>query len=168
MSHQSQQRHYNTQEQKKDLQRKGEEAVKAFTNFLQKNSPPTPHLIILLVVVPLAAFLLVVSVLSFMGSLFGLVLATPVFVFFSPVIVPAVLAIGGSVVGLFVSGAFGITGLSALSWIINFIRYRVSAVGGVGAGDVVQRAQETVGYVGQKVKEMGQDVGYKAHQVSRS
>ncbi|XP_074317889.1 oleosin H2-like [Silene latifolia] len=152
MADQSHQLHY--QNQLQNLQRKGQEAVTNFKNFLQQNSPSTPHLIALFIVVPVGAFLLFLSGLSFMSSLIGLVVATPVFIFFSPVIVPAALGVGLAVIGFWLSGAFGITGLSALSWIINFIRYRTG-----GLEHVMERAGETVGQMGQKVKEMGQDVG---------
>ncbi|KAK9684765.1 hypothetical protein RND81_10G230600 [Saponaria officinalis] len=153
----------NYSEQQKDLQTKGQEAVNTFKNFIQQNYHSAPLLIGLFTIIPLAAFLLFLSGLAFMGSLVGLCLATPVFIFFSPVIVPAVLAIGLAVIGFFVSGAFGITGLSALSWIINFIRYRVR-----GVDDVMQRAHDAAEYVGQRVKDVGHDVSEKARETSRT
>ena len=56
------------------------------------------------------------------GTLLGLAVTTPLFVVFSPVLVPAWLTMALAVAGFLTSGAFGNTALSSLSWIINYVR----------------------------------------------
>ncbi|KAF2564614.1 hypothetical protein F2Q70_00018402 [Brassica cretica] len=90
-------------------------------------------------------------------------LSIPLFLLFSPVIVPAALTIGLAVTGILASGLFGLTGLSSVSWVLNYIR---------GTSDTVpeqldyakRRMADAVGYAGQKGKEMGQYVQDKAHE----
>ncbi|KAE8715265.1 Oleosin 21.2 kDa [Hibiscus syriacus] len=63
-----------------------------------------------------------------MRSKTSLDIAVPIFLIFSPVLVPAAVLIAGSIAGFLTSGAFGITGLSSQSWIANFLRGRRSSV----------------------------------------
>lgn len=106
---------------------------------------------------PLGGLLLLLAGITLTGTLIGLAVATPLFVIFSPVLIPAVLTIGLAVTGFLTSGAFGITALSSLSWIVNYLR---QAGGSAAGGDPIemakQRVQGTAGYVGQKVRDVGQ------------
>lgn len=84
---------------------------------------------------------------------------------------PALITIGLAVTGLLTSGAFGITALSALTYIVNYFRKKGGGAS-AGVGESVQdqldyakrRATDTAGYLGQKVKDVGEkvkDVGQK-------
>ncbi|XP_047342371.1 oleosin H2-like [Impatiens glandulifera] len=102
---------------------------------------------------PLGGFLLFLSGLILAGTLMAIAFSTPPFIIFSPVLVPAAFTIAFSIGGFLTSGAFGITALSALSWMLNYLR-------GSRVPEQLEyakrRAQEAAGQVGQKVKEAGQ------------
>ncbi|KNA16372.1 hypothetical protein SOVF_089680 [Spinacia oleracea] len=151
-----------------DLQQKGQEAIQNFKHFLHRKTPSSSNLVAFLTVFPLGAFLLGLSVLSFIGSVIGLAVTTPLFILFSPVIIPAILTIGLANLGFLASGAFGITALSAFSWIINF--FRGFRVGGTGTDmeHVSRWAYEKAGDMGQRVKEMGQEITGKARESVRN
>ncbi|GMI90704.1 hypothetical protein like AT3G01570 [Hibiscus trionum] len=86
-----------------------------------ENAPSTSKVLTVATILPIGGTLLLLSGFSFIGSLIVLAIAAPVFLIFSPVLVPAALLIAGSIAGFLTSGAFGITALSSLSWIVNFL-----------------------------------------------
>lgn len=67
--------------------------------------------------------LLALAGLSLLGALTVLVVTTPLFILFSPVLVPAIIVTGLTVVGFFTSVIFGLTALSLFSWVMNYIRH---------------------------------------------
>lgn len=87
-----------------------------------KGNPSTSQVIALATLVPLGASLLILAGLTLTVTVIGLAIATPLFVFFSPVLVPAALIIGISVAGVLTSGAFGITSLSSFAWLASYLR----------------------------------------------
>ncbi|PPR98459.1 hypothetical protein GOBAR_AA22193 [Gossypium barbadense] len=66
--------------------------------------------------------LLFLSGLTFTGTVFALVMATPLVVLFSPVLVPAGLAILLVTTGFLFSGGCGVAAITALSWIHNYVQ----------------------------------------------
>nr|AXN72676.1 oleosin 3 [Carthamus tinctorius] len=129
----------------------------------------TPKLLAVLTLFPIGGVCFLLSGLILTVTLIGLALATPVFILFSPILVPAALTIASAIAGFITSGAFGITALSSLTYIFNHFRksHQISGGGGGGGGGggvslqdsmhyAKRRAQETAGYVGQKVKDVGQ------------
>ncbi|XP_021733566.1 oleosin 16.4 kDa-like [Chenopodium quinoa] len=148
-----------SQGQGQDLQQRGQEAVQSFKHFLHEKAPSSSNVVAFATILPLGGFLLGLSGLAFVGSLIGLALTTPLFVLFSPVIVPAVLTIGLVVLGFLVAGGFGITGLSAFSWIINYFRgYEMGHAAGMDMDHVSRWAHDKAGDMGHRVKEMGQGI----------
>ncbi|CAF1920369.1 hypothetical protein YC2023_019744 [Brassica napus] len=129
----------------------------------KSRGPSTNQVVALIAGVPIGGSLLALAGLTLAGSVIGLILSIPLFLLFSPVIVPAALTIGLAVTGILASGLFGLTGLSSVSWVLNYIR---------GTSDTVpeqldyakRRMADAVGYAGQKGKEMGQYVQDKAHE----
>ncbi|KAJ6869018.1 oleosin 16.4 kDa [Populus alba x Populus x berolinensis] len=97
---------------------------------------------------PIGGTLLFLAGLTLVGTLTGLAVATPLFVIFSPVLVPAALVIGLGVLGFLKSGAFGLTALSSLSRMASYIRSLIR------------------GQVGHKARETGQIVQSKAQEVT--
>lgn len=89
-------------------------------------------------------------------------ISIPLFLLFSPVIVPAAITIGLATTGFLTSGMFGLTGLSSISWVMNYLRRTRGSV-----PDQLEYAKrrmaDAVGYAGQKGKEVGQFVQDKAH-----
>ncbi|KAL2459538.1 Oleosin 5 [Forsythia ovata] len=128
----------------------------------EKGGPSTSQVLAVVTLFPVGGVLLCLAGLTLAGFLIGLALTTPLFVIFSPVLVPAVLTIGLAVVGFLTSGAFGITALSSLSWLINYMR-RVSGTMPEQLEHTKRRVQDTAGQIGQKARETGQ----KAQDVMR-
>ncbi|OMO52231.1 Oleosin [Corchorus olitorius] len=64
--------------------------------------------------------LLVLSGLTLAGTVIALTIATPLFVIFSPVLVPALIAAALLVTGFVASGGFGVAAISVLSWIYGY------------------------------------------------
>lgn len=65
--------------------------------------------------------LLLLSGLTLAGTVIALTIATPLLVIFSPVLVPATLAILTLGSGFLASGGFGVAALSVLSWIYRYM-----------------------------------------------
>ncbi|KAL0441017.1 UNVERIFIED_CONTAM: Oleosin [Sesamum radiatum] len=101
---------------------------------------------------PLGAVLLGLAGLILTGTIIGLAVATPVFVIFSPILVPAALTIALAVTGFLTSGAFGITALSSISWLLNYVRQMRGSLP-EQLDHARRRVEETVG---QKTTEAGQ------------
>ncbi|KAG7632810.1 Oleosin [Arabidopsis suecica] len=129
----------------------------------KSRGPSTNQILALIAGVPIGGTLLTLAGLTLAGSVIGLLVSIPLFLLFSPVIVPAALTIGLAVTGILASGLFGLTGLSSVSWVLNYLR---------GTSDTVpeqldyakRRMADAVGYAGMKGKEMGQYVQDKAHE----
>uniref|UniRef100_A0A7N0TN24 Oleosin n=1 Tax=Kalanchoe fedtschenkoi TaxID=63787 RepID=A0A7N0TN24_KALFE len=78
---------------------------------------------------PLIATLFALAGLSLAGALVGLLITAPLLVLFSPVLVPAALALGLAVAGILSSGAIGLAAVTVLFWVYHFLR--LVAVGSV-------------------------------------
>ena len=130
---------------------------------LPDNSPSKSQVLAVVTLLPIGGTLLLFSGLTLAGTLTGLAVTTPLFVIFSPVLVPAVVVIGLAVMGFLSSGAFGIVALSALSWMVNFLR-KVGATDPEQIDHVKRRVQDTAGQIGQKAKETGQNIKSKAQE----
>ncbi|KAL6006033.1 hypothetical protein ACLOJK_040078 [Asimina triloba] len=69
----------------------------------------------------IGAVLLIFSGIALTGTIISLVVATPLLLLFSPILVPAEILIFLVVSGFIFSGAFGVAAVSALSWIYNYV-----------------------------------------------
>ncbi|KVH98911.1 Oleosin [Cynara cardunculus var. scolymus] len=87
-----------------------------------QTSNPTSKIMAVVTLFPIGGFLLVFSAVTLTATVIGVTIATPVFVVFSPVVVPASLTIGLAVTGVLTSGAIGITALSSLTYMKNCFR----------------------------------------------
>ncbi|KAI4351273.1 hypothetical protein L6164_005649 [Bauhinia variegata] len=65
--------------------------------------------------------LLVISGLILAATVIGLTVATPLFVIFSPVLVPAVITVALVSLGFLTSGGFGVAAITVLSWIYRYV-----------------------------------------------
>ncbi|KAK9742372.1 hypothetical protein RND81_03G167800 [Saponaria officinalis] len=127
------------------------------------NGPSASQLIALVTLVPVSGTLLLLAGLTLVGSVIGLAIATPVFILFSPVIVPAALLMALAVTGFLSSGAFGLTGLSALSRITNYLMKLGQNVP-EELDYAKRRVADAVAYTGQKTKDVGQTIESKARE----
>lgn len=87
-----------------------------------KSGPTASQVVAVVTLLPIGGILLTLSGLTLAGTITGLTLATPLFLLFNPILVPAALAIALAVSGFLASGAFGPIELSSLSWIVNYVR----------------------------------------------
>ncbi|KVI02467.1 oleosin-like [Cynara cardunculus var. scolymus] len=132
--------------------------------YKQQQGPSGSKILAIITMLPVGAIFLGLSGLTFVGTLIGLAVATPLFVIFSPVIVPAILTIGLAVTGFLTSGTFGLTGLSSLSYMVNMLRQTAATV--PENVDYLKGRISDVGmYAGQKTKEAGQNIQHKAHEM---
>ena len=134
---------------------------------MQQRGPSTSQVLAVLALLPVAGTLLALAGITLTGTVIGLCVATPLFIIFSPVLVPAAITIGLAVTGFFTSGAFGLSALSSLSWVLNSFRQATGTMPEM-ADQAKRRMADMAGYVGQKTKEVGQEIQSKAHEVGRT
>lgn len=101
------------------------------------------------------ASLLVLSGLVLTATVIGLVVATPLLVLFSPVLVPAAFAIFLTFAGFVSSGGFGLAAIAALGWIYNY----VSGKHPPGA-DKLDYARHVIADKARDMKERAKDYGH--------
>ncbi|CAK9311978.1 unnamed protein product [Citrullus colocynthis] len=117
------------------------------------------HFLAFLTLFPIAAVLLFLAGISFIGTVVALAITSPLFLIFSPVLVPAAVVIAFAVAGFLTSGAFGVTALSSLSWMANYLRRsRVP----LNLDQAKQWVRETAAQAAQTAKEAGQAIQSKA------
>ncbi|KAI3665978.1 hypothetical protein L6452_44614 [Arctium lappa] len=143
---------------------RGDESRLVGPYYYQQQGPSGSKILSIIALLPVGAILLGLSGITFVGTLIGLAVTTPVFVIFSPVIIPAILTIGLAVTGFLTSGTFGLTGLSSLTYMVNMLRQTMGTV--PEQVDYAKgRIQDMGMYAGQKTKEMGQNIQHKAHEM---
>lgn len=110
--------------------------------------------------------LLVLSGLTLTGTVIALIVATPVLVLFSPILVPAAITVFLIATGFVFSGGCGVAAISALSWIYQYVtgkhppgadqldhaRMRIAHA----AWEVKERAKENLQYGQHKAQEATQ------------
>lgn len=127
----------------------------AMKNPHEQTGPSASKILAVVTLFPLGGLLMLLAGITLTGTLIGLFVTTPLFVIFSPLLVPAALTIALAVTGFLTSGAFGITALSSLSWIINYFRQVRGSVP-EQLEHAKRRVEYTAGNMGQRVKEAGQ------------
>ncbi|KAF3341770.1 oleosin-like protein [Carex littledalei] len=113
---------------------------------------------------PTGGILLSLSGLALAASVVGLGLLAPIFLLFSPVLVPAALLMALAVTGFLTSGALGLGGLSSLACFARAARDLVTK-----APDDTAQAIPSKGYgatIGQKAKDTAQAIPSKAQEVA--
>ncbi|GAB2302785.1 hypothetical protein Dimus_036779 [Dionaea muscipula] len=127
--------------------------------------PSSSQVLAVITLLPVSGTLLALAGITLVGSLVGLAVTTPIFLLFSPVLVPATILLVLTVSAFLASGAMGLTGLSSLSKVVCYVR---EVTGGRSASEQMEHAkrrmQDVAGYAGQKTKEAGQTIQGKAGQ----
>ncbi|XP_021905731.1 oleosin 1-like [Carica papaya] len=91
----------------------------------QRSPEPRSHQVVkAATAVTAGGSLLVLSGLTLAGTVIALTIATPLFVIFSPVLVPAVIAVALLITGFLASGGFGVAAITVLSWIYRYVTGR--------------------------------------------
>ncbi|XP_068651420.1 oleosin L-like [Aristolochia californica] len=89
--------------------------------YQQQQQPKSYQAVKAATAVTLGGSMLVLSGLTLAGTVVGLTLVTPLLVIFSPVLVPAIIAVCLIGAGFLSSGGFGVAALSVLSWIYKYV-----------------------------------------------
>ncbi|GLT31931.1 hypothetical protein SLA2020_066300 [Shorea laevis] len=135
------------------------------------SGPSGTQVLAVITLLPLGGMLIALAGLTLSGTVIGMLITNPLFLIFSPVIVPAVIVLGLAVTGFLASGAFGLTGLSSRSYVKNCVR-RVTGAEHYSLDQAKDQAKRRVmdmaDYVGQKIKDLGQGIQNKAHAVDRT
>nr|GEU90107.1 oleosin 1 [Tanacetum cinerariifolium] len=92
--------------------------------------------------------LILLSGLTFVGTVFGLILITPLFVIFSPVLVSAVIAVFVLATGFFISEVVGFADVAVLAWLYMYVTYKHP----IGANSL-DRMMHKLGLMGQEMTE---------------
>ncbi|CAD5183634.1 unnamed protein product [Musa acuminata subsp. malaccensis] len=121
------------------------EAVKG---YLPEKGPSTSQALAVATLLPLGGGLLALAGLTLVGSLIGLAVLTPLLLLFGPVVVPAALLVALAVTGFLASGAFGLTGLSSMGYLLNQARGMLHRT-----PEQMEDTKRRVGEVGQRAKE---------------
>ncbi|KAL2532228.1 Oleosin 5 [Abeliophyllum distichum] len=136
-------------------------------SILPQKGPSTSQVLAVITLLPVGGTLLALAGLTLVGSLIGLAVTTPLFIIFSPVLVPAAILVGLAVTAFLTSGAFGLTGLSSLSWVVNSLRQVTGSM-----TDQLEHAKRRMGdaavHMGQKTKETGQMIQQKSQEGKES
>ncbi|KAI7724886.1 hypothetical protein M8C21_025812 [Ambrosia artemisiifolia] len=134
------------------------------THPQHQQGPSTGKILTMMALLPLTGILFGLAGITLVGTVIGLAIATPLFVIFSPVIVPAAIAIGLAVTGFLTSGTFGLTGLSSLSYLFSMVRRSTMSVPDQ-MGYVKGKLQDVGEYTGQKTKDLGYKIQHTAHEM---
>ncbi|CAK7328111.1 unnamed protein product [Dovyalis caffra] len=129
----------------------------------QQQGPSASKVLAVLTMLPVGGGFLALAGITLVGTLIGLAVTTPLFILFSPVLFPAALAIGFAVTSFLASGALGLTGFSSLSWVGRYILEATRTMP-ESLDQAKRHMQDMAGYVGQKTKEVGQEIQRKAHE----
>ncbi|XVF58007.1 hypothetical protein PTKIN_Ptkin07bG0027900 [Pterospermum kingtungense] len=128
-----------------------------------QSGPSMSQVLAVLTLLPVGGTLLVLAGLTLTGTIIGLTVATPLFLIFSPILVPATIPVALVVAGFLFSGAFGLTGLSSLTYVFNRLR-AATGTEQLNLDTAKGRMQDMTGYIGQKTKEVGQKIENKAYE----
>ncbi|KAM4094336.1 hypothetical protein ACB094_06G188000 [Castanea mollissima] len=121
-------------------------------SHFQQRGPSTTKVLAVLALLLVGGTLLTLFGLTLLCSVIGLAVSTLLFIIFSPVLVPAAIVIG-VVTEFLCAQAFRLTRLSSLSWVLNHI-----------VDQAERRMKDMAGYVGQKTKEVGQEIERNAQE----
>ncbi|XP_057976473.1 oleosin G-like isoform X2 [Malania oleifera] len=92
--------------------------AKQVTQKLHRSAPSSRQTVKFLTATTIGATLLLLSGLTLTGTVMTLIVATPAFVLFSPILVPAGIVVLVAAAGLLFSGGCGVTGMS---WIYDYV-----------------------------------------------
>ncbi|RWV83807.1 hypothetical protein BHE74_00031660 [Ensete ventricosum] len=106
----------------RDRERHATEAMRDRLPEEEEEEPSASQAPAVATLLPLGGGLLAFAGLTLLGSVIGLALLTPLLLLFSPVLVPATLLLVLTVAGFLTSGAFGLTGLSSVGYLLKQAR----------------------------------------------
>ncbi|KAL2346863.1 hypothetical protein Fmac_000863 [Flemingia macrophylla] len=118
------------------------------------NNPHSRQTVKFITAATIGISLLLLSGLILTGTVIGLVIATPLLVIFSPILVPAAFVLFLVVSGFLFSGGCGVAAIAALSWIYNYVSGNHPA-----GSDTLDYAKGYLADKARDVKERAKDYG---------
>ncbi|KAJ7958847.1 Oleosin [Quillaja saponaria] len=91
------------------------------TQRLYDSTPSSRQAVRFMTAITIGTSLLLLSALTLTGTVIALILATPILVLFSPILIPAGIVLFLSITGFVFSACCGATAIAALSWIYNYV-----------------------------------------------
>lgn len=140
---------------------------KPITQKLYESAPSSRQVAKFFTATTLGATLLFLSGLTLTGTVIALIMATPVMVLFSPVLVPAGIVIFLVTAGFLFSGTCGVAAVTALSWIYNYVQGK-HPLGADQLDYARNKLARTARDVTEKAKEYGHYVQHKAQEVAQA
>ena len=125
-----------------------------------KRKPSNSNVLVLAALVPFGVSLLILVGLTLSATVISLTVVTPLFVIFSPVLLPAALFIALAVAGFLTSGVFGITSISSFAWLATNLRRSHSP-------EHPQRPRDDADRVAQKTDEAVRQAQETDHQAQK-
>lgn len=123
-----------------------------YDEISNSNQPPARQAVKFLTAVTIGVTLLLLSALTLTGTVIALILATPLLVLFSPILVPAGIAAFMAASGFVFSGGCSVAAIAALSWIYNYVTGKHPA-----GSDRLDNAAGLIGDKARDVKERAKD-----------
>ncbi|MCO5562444.1 hypothetical protein L7F22_016072 [Adiantum nelumboides] len=141
--------------------RQTREEAEGMLERLRKHSPATSQVVGFFALLTTGGIALFLGGLAIAGIVITLVLLTPVFLFFSPILVPAGIILFLCVAGVLTVAGAGVTFLSVVSWLYNYFKGR-HPPGADQFDHARRRAVETAEAAKHRARELGSQVQSKA------
>eukprot|EP01018_Ginkgo_biloba_P001501 Gb_17810 [translate_table: standard] len=122
---------------------------------IEENAPTSRQILKVVGAVGVGGMLLLLAGLTLTATVVTLACATPVLIFFSPVLVPVGTVLFLTTAGFVSAGGFGVAALSALSWIYNYVRGKHPT-----GADQVDYARQRIAKKARDVKERAEEYGH--------
>ncbi|GLU01477.1 hypothetical protein SLE2022_187840 [Rubroshorea leprosula] len=136
------------------------------TQQLYDSAPSSHQVVMFMTAAIIGGGLLLLSGLTLTGIVIALVIATPLLVLFSPILVPAGIVTFLVATGFLFSGGLGVAGIAALSWMYNYATGK-QPVGSDRLDRAKMMLSNTARDVKEKAKEYGQHGQQKAQEVTQ-
>eukprot|EP01018_Ginkgo_biloba_P009394 Gb_33169 [translate_table: standard] len=132
---------------------------------IHQKAPSCYQILGLITLLTVGGVLLFMTGLTLTGTVIALVVSTPVFVFFSPILVPVGTVLVLAVAGFLTAGGFGVAALSALSWIYNYVKGR-HPPGSDQLDYALRCIADTATHMGQRAREYSGNIHTKVQEVT--
>lgn len=139
---------------------------KSMTQMLYESAPSSRQAAKFVTATTLGATLLFLSGLTLTGTVIALIMATPVMVLFSPILVPAGISIFLVIAGFLFSGGCSVAAITVLTWMYNYVQGK-HPVGADQVDYARNMLSSTARNVTEKAKEYGEYVQHKAQEVTQ-
>lgn len=126
----------------------------SYDTNINVNNPPSRQTVKFITAATIGISLLLLSGLTLTGTVIGLIIATPLLVIFSPILVPAAFVLFVVACGFLFSGGCGVAAIASLSWIYNYVSGNHPA-----GADTLDYAKGYLADKAKDVKERAKDYG---------